>query len=146
VATGGVTLTPASPQVTPDETASGTLPTVTITDTRNTTPGWSVSGQESTFTGPGTNTIPGTSLGWTPAFMGSAAGGALIGGAVAPTGADAGSTGPGLGTAAVLAHAAVGTGIGTNTVNAALLLDIPATAPPGAYTGSLSITYVTTGP
>jgi hypothetical protein len=142
VGTGSVTLAPASPATTPDETATGTLNTVTISDTRNTTPGWSVSGQQSVFTGPGTNTIPANSLGWTPAFVGSAVGGAVIGPVVAPVGADTGSTGPGLGTAATLALAHAGTGIGTNNVNAGLLLDIPATTPPGAYSGTMTITYV----
>ena len=144
VATGSVTLTPASPATTPDDTATGTLNTVTISDTRNTTPGWSVAGQESVFTGPGTPaaTIPANSLGWTPAFVGSAVGGAVIGAAVAPSGANTGSTGPGLGTAATLALAHAGTGIGTNNVNAGLLLDIPSTTPPGAYTGTMTITFV----
>lgn len=146
VATGSVTLTPASPATTPDDTAAGTLNTVTISDTRNTSPGWSVSGQESVFTGPGTSTIPANSLGWTPAFTVPAVGGATIGAKVAPVGANTGSTGPGLGTAATLAQALPGFGVGTNTVNAALLLDIPATTAPGAYTGSLTITYVTAGP
>jgi hypothetical protein len=144
VATGTVTLTPASPATTPDETATGTLNTVTISDTRNTFPGWSVSGQESVFTGPGTPaaTIPANSLGWTPAFVGATAGSPVIGASVAPSGANTGSTGPGLGTAATLALAHAGNGFGTNNVNAGLLLDIPATTPPGAYAGTMTITFV----
>jgi hypothetical protein len=142
VATGSVTLAPASPATTPDDTATGTLNTVTISDSRNTFPGWSVSGQESVFTGPGTNTIPANSLGWTPAFVGAAAGGAVIGAHVAPVGANTGSTGPGLGAAATLALAHAPNGFGTNTVNAGLLLDIPSSTPPGAYAGTMTITYV----
>jgi hypothetical protein len=142
VGAGSVTLTPASPATTPDETATGTFNTVTISDSRNTFPGWSVSGQESVFTGPGTNTIPANSLGWTPAFVGSAAGGAIIGAPVAPLGANTGNTGPGLGTAATLVQAHAPNGFGTNTVNAALLLDIPSSTPPGAYAGTLTVTYV----
>lgn len=145
VATGSVTLATASPATTPDETATGTLNTVTVTDTRNTSPGWSVLGQESTFTETGgSNTIPASSLGWTP--TGTTVGGATLGGAVAPSGANTGSTGPGLGTAATLAQALPGFGVGTNTYTANLLLDIPATTPPGAYTGSLTITYASAGP
>jgi Bacterial Ig-like domain (group 3) len=146
VATGSVTLSPASPSTTPDETATGTFNNVTISDSRNTFPGWSVSGQESVFQGPGTDTIPANSLGWTPAFVGSAVGGATIGAAVPPVGANSGSTGPGLGTAATLAQATPGNGFGTNVVNAALLLDIPSSTPPGAYAGQLTVTYVTAGP
>ncbi len=144
VATGSVTLTPQS--TTPDETATGNLNQVTVSDSRNTFPGWSVSGQESTFTGSGTATIPANSLGWTPAFVGSAVGAAAIGGAVAPVGANTGSSGPGLGTAATLASATPGNGFGTNILTAALLLDIPSSTPPGAYAGNLTITYVTAGP
>ena len=143
VATGSVTLAPASPATTPDETATGTLNQVTVSDTRNTFPGWSVSGQESVFTGPGTSTIPANSLGWTPAFVGATAGNPVIGGVVAPVGANSGSTGPGLGTAAVLALAHAGNGFGTNNINAALLLDIPSSTAPGAYAGTMTITYVT---
>jgi hypothetical protein len=140
VAAGSVTLAPQA--TTPDETATGTFNTVTIADSRNTFPGWSVSGQESVFTGPGTNTIPANSLGWTPAFVGAAAGGAIIGAPVAPVGANAGSTGPGLGSPAVLVQAHSPNGFGTNTVNAGLLLDIPSSTPPGAYAGTLTVTYV----
>jgi hypothetical protein len=148
VATGSVTLTPASPQATPDETAAGTLNTVTVNDSRNTLPGWSVAGQESVFNeaAPGTATIPANSLGWTPAFVAPAVDGAQIGTAVAPVGADTGSTGPGLGTAATLASATPSNGFGINTLNAALLLDIPSATPPGSYAGNLTITYVTAGP
>jgi hypothetical protein len=65
---------------------------------------------------------------------------------VAPVGANTGSSGPGLGTAATLASATPGNGFGTNILTAALLLDIPSSTPPGAYAGNLTITYVTAGP
>jgi hypothetical protein len=146
VATGSVTLTPASPATTPDETAAGSLNQVTVADSRNTFPGWSVSGQESVFTGPGTSTIPAASLGWTPSFFSPAVGGAVIGGVVAPAGANTGSSGPGLGTAATLASAAAGCGFGTNVLTAALLLDIPSPTPPGSYAGTLTITYIESQP
>ena len=34
---------------------------------------------------------------------------------------------------------------GANTFNAALLLDIPSSTPPGAYAGTLTITYIEAG-
>jgi hypothetical protein len=145
VATGSVTLAPASPATTPDETATGTLNQVTVSDSRNTFPGWSVLGQESVFTGSGTSTIPANSLGWTPAVVGPLVGSAVIGGAVAPVGANTGSVGPGLGGAATIALAHPGNGFGANTFNAALLLDIPLSTPPGAYAGTLTITYIEAG-
>jgi hypothetical protein len=150
VAPGTVALTPAAPATTPDETATGTLQNVTVTDSRNFVPGWAVSGQESNFTGSGTaatGTISGNALGWTPTVVGSLAGNALLGAAVAPSGANTASTGPGLGTtAAVLAQAHAGNGFGTNVLSANLLLDIPAAALAGPYAGSLTITYVVSNP
>ncbi|HSR86364.1 MAG TPA: Ig-like domain-containing protein [Streptosporangiaceae bacterium] len=150
VAPGTVTLSPASPATTPDETATGTLQGVTVSDTRNFVPGWAVSGQESNFTGSGSaagGSISGNALGWTPTVVGSLTGGALLGGTVAPSGANTGSTGPGLGsTAALLAQAHAGSGLGTNVLSASLLLDIPTTVPAGPYAGSLTITYVTSNP
>jgi trimeric autotransporter adhesin len=150
VATGTVALAAASPATTPDETATGTLQDVTVTDTRNFAPGWSVAGQESKFIGSGTasgGSISGDALGWTPTAVGSLQGNATLGGTVAPVGGNTGSTGPGLGTtAATLAQATAGNGIGTNVLSANLLLDIPPTAPAGPYAGGLTITYVESGP
>jgi hypothetical protein len=150
VATGTVTLAPAAPATTPDETATGSLQNVTVSDTRNFVPGWAVSGQESTFTGSGTaagSTISGNALGWTPTQVGAVQGNAVLGSAVAPVGGNAGSTGPGLGsTAAVLAQAHAGNGFGTNVYSANLLLDIPPSALAGPYAGSLTVTYVVSNP
>jgi hypothetical protein len=45
-----------------------------VTDTRNYYPGWSVSGQDSNWTGSGTAagfTISGNQLGWTPIAAGA---------------------------------------------------------------------------
>jgi hypothetical protein len=67
-----------------------------VTDTRNYYPGWSVSGQDSNWTGSGTAagfTISGNQLGWTPIAAGAQQDGATLGGAVAPVS-------PGLGTTA----------------------------------------------
>jgi hypothetical protein len=123
-------------------TATGTLNTVSVSDTRNTVPGWSVSGQDIAFTGSGTaagSTIPGDDLGWAPS--GTVSGGATIGATVAP------GASPGLADAAqVLASAAPGSGTGTDSLSAALTLDIPASALAGPYTSTLTITYLLTGP
>jgi hypothetical protein len=111
-------------------TATGTLNTVSVSDTRNTlpAPGWSVSGQDTAFAGPsGSTPIPGDELGWTP--TGTVSGGATLGSAVAP------GANPGLADAAqTLASAAPGSGTGTDTLSANLLLDIPSGQGAGNYT------------
>jgi hypothetical protein len=125
-------------------TATGATTPITVADTRNTFPGWSVSGQDGTWTGTGTaagGTFSGSQLGWTPTDT-ALAQGVTLGSAV--TG---GSTG-GLATAATLAsvHAGSGNGSGTSTLGANLALVIPATAPAGPYTSGLTISAVTTNP
>ena len=98
VATGTVSLTPNATGT----TAAGVLNPVTVSDTRNTFPGWQVTGQESTFNGSGTSAghppSRATSSGWTPTDT-SLGTGVTLGPTVAPVG-------PGLGTAGVLAQAA----------------------------------------
>jgi len=123
-------------------TATGALNTITVSDTRNTYPGWSVSGQTSAFSGPGTASIPGDNLGWVPTDT-SLATGAILGGTVTP------GTAPPNGladTAAVLASAVPGGGVGTSGLGANLTLDIPSSAVAGAYSATLTITALTTGP
>ena len=46
----------------------------------------------------------------------------------------------------VLAYADAGSGMGTSTLTASLLLSIPNSVPAGTYSGSLTITYLLTGP
>ncbi len=123
---------------------SGTAatPPVIVSDTRNSYPGWSVSGQAGNFTGSGTIagvSISGNQLGWVPAGS-SLAAGVTLGGTVAPAA-------PGLGTtAAVLASApaGAGSGFGTSTLGADLTLAIPPApgSAAGSYTGSLNISAV----
>ena len=116
---------------------------ITVSDSRNNVPGWSVSGQAADFTGSGTAagaSISGNQLGWTPTSTGTLPQGVTLGGTVAP-GA------PGLGaTPAGLASAQAGSGSGTSTLGANLTLAIPATAVAGPYAGSLTVTAVTTAP
>ena len=123
------------------DSALGVMADVTVSDTRNTYPGWSVVGQVSDFTSPTSNPagdISGNQLGWGP--DGSLGDGAALGGAVAPAA-------PGLGTAAaVLAYADPGSGFGTNSMGASLLLAIPRTVPSGNYSGELTLTAEPAGP
>ena len=125
--------------------ATGTLGNVTVTDSRNSYPGWSVSGQEAAFAGSGTaagQSIAGDQLGWSPAAVGTLGTGVTLGPLIAP-----GTSPGGLGdTGGVLFSATPGNGFGTNEANAALTLDIPTGQVAGAYAGSLTITYLSTGP
>jgi hypothetical protein len=124
-------------------TGTGATTPIGVSDTRNTYPGWSVSGQDSAWTGSGTavgGTFSGNQLGWTPTDT-LLAPAVVLGPTVAPV-----PGGPGLGTtAAVLASAphGLGNGYGTSTLGANLNLAIPATAPAGPYTSGLTISAVT---
>ena len=122
-------------------TATGTVPNgqVKVNDTRNTFPGWIVSGQDSAWTGSGTavgGTIPASALNWTP----------TLGTTVAP-GVTAGpASTAGLASPQVMAQAPHGTpnGFGESDLGAGLSLAIPASAPAGPYSSNLTITAVTT--
>lgn len=115
---------------------------VVVSDTRNTYPGWSVSGQAADFSGSGAAagaSISGNQLGWAPTST-SLAARVTLGDVVAP-GA------PGLGvTPAVLASAPAGSGFGASQLGADLTLAVPPEATVGGYTGSLSVTAVTAQP
>jgi Bacterial Ig-like domain (group 3) len=116
---------------------------VQVIDSRNTFPGWYVTGQTSNFT-LGANTISGNQLGWAPntgeSFAASGTSEAILGPTVAPASPGIGST------AGVLFSAPAGGGFGTFDASALLTLDIPTTSPPGAYTGTLTITALTAHP
>jgi len=119
-------------------TATGALQPITVSDTRNTFPGWSVTGQAADFTGSGTaagSTISGNQLGWTP--TGTVSDGTLGGTVGVPRGIGS--------TAAVLASAAVGHGFGTSNLGATLNLIIPASAAAGPYTSTLTVTAIPHG-
>ena len=119
---------------------------ILVSDTRNTFPGWPVSGQDGNWTGSGTAqgvSTSGNQLRWTP--TGSTTPltqGVTLGSTVA-------TASPGLGTtAAVLASvlAGLGNGFGTTTLGANLNLLIPASQAAGDYTSGLNITAVSTNP
>lgn len=121
--------------------ATGTLNTVTVSDTRNFAPGWSASGQlGGDFEGGDSaagHSIPADQLGWAPTAVDPLVGNATLGQVVAP------GASPGLGDAAqVLASATAGNGLGTNMLSAALTLSIPDSAVAGPYTDNLTITYL----
>ncbi len=150
--TGALTVTIAPGTVNLVESASsgmlvatGVLNDITVADTRNYLPGFSVLVQESMFTGSGSAagfTMSGDDLGWVPIAVSTLTGGVTLGPTVAP-----GTSPGGLGdTGAVLAEALPGSGYGTSTFSANLTLDIPEAARPGPYAGSLTITYIDAGP
>ena len=102
----------------------------------------------------GVATATATSLGWdgtlTAAFMPASAGylasAATDAAAVPGNGSIVLPGKPGLAAGGVLASAADGSGLGTDTLGATLTLDIPASARSGAYTATLTLTYLDTGP
>jgi hypothetical protein len=116
--------------------ATGLMQGITLTDTRNYLPGWSVTGQASNLTA-GRQTLSASQLGWVP--TGTVKGGATLGPPVTPGN-------PGLGSPAILASALPGSGFGTDTLGAMLLLQIPPGAAGGFFTGTLIITVVAAGP
>jgi hypothetical protein len=143
--TGSFTLTVAPGTVTlvvSGSAATAALNLITVTDTRNNHPGWSVVGQARDFTGSGSaagGTISGNQLGWVPTGT-SLATGATLGQTVVPGR-------PGLGDkAAVLASATAGGGGGTSLLGADLTLAIPPTAAPGPYGSTMTVTAITSMP
>lgn len=123
-------------------TAAAATTPIVVSDTRNTFPGWSISGQDTGRSGSGA-AISGNQLGWKPASGSSPIPpGVTLGGPVAPDS-------PALGTTpAVLAlvHAGLNNGYGTITLVANLTLAIPAQQAAARYTSGLSITSVSANP
>lgn len=113
--------------------SSGQLSQVTVTDTRPTNPGWSISAQVTDFSGT-SGTFPGIGLGWTPSVASSSDGQTVTpGAAVAP--------GVGL-NGKTLASAATGAGRGTAVVGAGLQLQAPTSIEPGTYTATMTVTAI----
>jgi hypothetical protein len=125
--------------------ATASTTPIVVTDTRNSYPGWSVSGKANQFVGSGTAAgafMSGDQLGWMPTSTGTLPQGVTLGGAVTPAS-------PGLGTTpAVLAsvHAGLNNGVGTTTLGADLTLAIPTGQAAGPYGGGLVITAVDSNP
>ena len=118
--------------------ATGQLSPVTVSDTRNTVPGWSVAGQTSDFSD-GTHTIDGNSLGWTPAITTpNAANDVTAGTAIAP------GSNPGLKQGGDLASAAATKGSGTTVLGGGLDLVVPASTNAGSYSATVTLTAIDT--
>ena len=119
------------------ESSHGTLTPAQVTTSRNTIPGWTVSGQVGNFSS-GTHSFPGSDLGWTPAVVSQTtpASGVHAGPVVAP------GTTPGLTAASTWAKATAGAGIGTTKLGAKLTLVIPSTTPPGTYHATLTVSAI----
>ena len=107
-------------------TSTGALNPSTVSDLRGTNAGWNLVGQVEDFTG-SAGTIPAANLSWTPSAGGAA-------------GVVAGGTATGLGTGRTLCKAEADTGSGVFTCGGGLSLAIPATAGPGSYTTTLTLT------
>ena len=127
---------------------SGNINNTTVTDTRNSNPGWNVSGQVTDFSGTPSGTINGHNLGWTPTVVSTSAGQTVTAGAavspapgIAP-GATPADPSQGLKTARTMASAAAGVGVGTAVLNANLALNAPTNTPPGTYTATLTLTAI----
>lgn len=121
-------------------TATGFINEVTVVDTRDTDPGFTINGTASTFTN-GSSTFSGNYLGWQP-VVNSTSGATLAGYDQTLT---AGpilqpSLASGLATAQPLASAIAGQGLGIATLDARLKLLIPLTARNGGFTATLTFT------
>ncbi|HZL02549.1 MAG TPA: Ig-like domain-containing protein, partial [Cellulomonas sp.] len=126
-------------------TATGTLPALTVEDTRGDglLTGWQVNVQASDFVGTA-GTVGAKYLGWVPALptITKATGGPLnvqAGAAVASFLDD--NTSGGLATSQLLSKSTV-SGRGTTTLNAALNLAIPGTTAEGSYTSTVTVTLI----
>jgi surface-anchored protein len=118
--------------------SSGDLRPVTVTDTRATAPGWSVSAQVGDFSS-GAGTLRGGVLGWSPVVTGQPAGAGVTAGPAVTSG----FTGDdGLSVARTLASAAPGNGVGTSRLGAGLAIEAPTSLKPGTYTATITFTVI----
>jgi hypothetical protein len=156
VPAGALSLTVANASVTlpdlqlnPQNTmfsTTGPINPATVTDTRAGNPGWSVSGQVSDFTGPGS--INAANLGWTPTVVDKAgtqtvtAGGVVAAASGIAPGASPADPGTGLKAARTLATATPGAGLGTAHISAGLTLNAPTSTPAGTYTATFTLTAI----
>jgi hypothetical protein len=117
--------------------SSGTMNPVTITDTRQSSPGWNAAGQVTAFTNlGGSGTIPAADLGWVPFLIDQSPGETVVpAAAVAPQS-------PGLAASEPLASAAAGMSNGTAHVGAALNLLAPTSTGLGTYSATLTLTAI----
>jgi hypothetical protein len=114
-------------------TASGSLAAVSVSDTRASSAGWTVSGQAGSFTSSGGGSFSGDALGWAPALATGSTGPVTAGPTVAPNG-------PGLGTTPGVLGSA--TGDSAASLGATLNLAIPTGQAAGTYTSTITITAI----
>jgi Bacterial Ig-like domain (group 3) len=112
--------------------ASGPLAAVQVSDTRQSSAGWTVAGQASAFTMAGGGSFSGNALGWTPS-LGASTGPVTVGPAVAPDSPGLGSAPGELGSA---------TGDSTASLGGTLNLAIPSGQAAGNYTSTITITAI----
>lgn len=122
--------------------ASGRLNQITVVDTRDLDPGFTVNGAVTDFTSGG-ETFRGAYLGWTPVVTSDSGVSfdgydqLVVGGQVVTPG-----QGTGLSTPRALAAAPLGRGLGIATLDARLRLLVPVTADAGTYNATLTITII----
>ncbi|MDR1293925.1 MAG: hypothetical protein LBK59_03035 [Bifidobacteriaceae bacterium] len=134
---GDVTLTSADQRVDGQVwQATGTLGTTTVDDDRQDADAddWSLTGQASSFSDGGTETIAAANLGWTPTKV---SGQGTAGAAIAPnaSGGLGASQTFATGQASDSAHVAT-------SLTADLALDVPAATPAGTYAATLTLTLI----
>ncbi|MEV6110841.1 beta-xylosidase [Streptomyces sp. NPDC051940] len=112
--------------------STGALNSVTVKDYRGGTVGWSLTGTVTDFDGPGTASIPGSALSWTPSCA-TAAG--------SPSTCAAGSPGS-IGSAGATLAGTPGGAVtgGEFTADAGLSLSVPRFSPTGDYSALLTLT------
>ncbi|MCW4464968.1 hypothetical protein OK351_05560 [Glutamicibacter sp. MNS18] len=126
---------------------TGTLPTVTVTDTRSAQDiadgaYWHVLGSASSFTSTGGDTIGAEHLGWTPNLVDGGESGAVTEGEQVDTAVDPGPDNVGLVDQELLAMAWDSAEVldeGTWTANAELFLRTPVSVEPGSYSSKLTL-------
>ncbi|QHC58761.1 hypothetical protein [Rathayibacter sp. VKM Ac-2760] len=126
---------------------TGTLPTVTITDTRDAADipagaGWYVLGTASDFTSSTGDTIGAENLGWAPNLIDGGDSGLVAEGDVVDTALDAGPNNVGLVDQELLAITDDSAGVaeeGSWTADAALTLKTPSTVDAGDYSSTLTL-------
>ncbi|MGW0434758.1 HtaA domain-containing protein [Micromonospora sp. NPDC003197] len=140
---GPLTLTVAGssvalPLVANGEITSGALPQATVADLRGTNAGWSLVGQVENFTSVGGGVIAADNLGWVPSA--SFVTDPLVGSSGVVTPGATANPGTGLGSARALCTSAAGASAGQFACGAQLNLGVPASAPAGDYTATLTLT------
>lgn len=117
---------------------AGTLPTVTVTDSRSDAQagggGWTVSGRGKDLVA-GSTTLTAENLGWTPALLGDRA--CVTAGSPVATRLAGGT---GLASPATLATATSHGRTGSTEITAGVLLEVPVDAPAGSYAGAITLT------